>query len=79
MATVKHAIQEDDVVALRERVGAWPAGTVGTAVSIYDNAACVEISEDVPPGATLEMIDVPFELLELRPRYGAPAADGMEA
>jgi hypothetical protein len=49
-ATVKHAIKENDVVALRERVGDWPAGTVGTAVSIYDDAAVVEISEDVPPG-----------------------------
>ena len=79
MATVKHTIKEDDVVALRERVGGWAAGTVGTAVSIYDDAALVEISEDVPPGATLDMLDVPFELLELRPRHRTPPANDMEA
>ncbi len=76
MAVVKHAIQENDVVALRERVGAWPAGTVGTAVSIYDDAASVAISEDAPPGAVLDMVDVPFEL---RPRYRRRPAGGMEA
>lgn len=79
MATVKHAIKENDVVALRERVGDWPAGTVGTAVSIYDDAALVEISTDVPPGATLDMLDVPFELLEIRWHSTAPPTPGMEA
>jgi hypothetical protein len=79
MATVKHAIKENDVVALRERVGAWPAGTVGTAVSICDDGALVEISEDVAPGAALDMLDVPFELLELRPRHRTPRPYGMEA
>jgi hypothetical protein len=78
MATVKHAIKENDVVALRERVGAWPAGTIGTAVSIYEDAALVEISEDKPPGATLDMIDVPFELLEIRWSSQTPPAPGME-
>ena len=66
MAVVKHQIEEDDVVALRESVGAWPAGTIGTAISIYDGGALVEISEDEPPGRALDMIDVPFKLLELR-------------
>lgn len=79
MTTVKHAIKENDVVALRERVGRWPAGTVGTAVSIYDDAALVEISEDAPPGAALDLLDVPFELLELRPRHRSPRAPDMEA
>jgi hypothetical protein len=79
MATVKHAIEENDVVALRERVSGWPAGTVGTAVCLSENGALVEISENEPPGEALAMIDVPFEQLELRwsSRFGW--VDGMEA
>ena len=46
-------------------VGKWPAGTTGTAVSIYDDAALVEIAEDEPPGRALDMINVPFSQLEL--------------
>jgi hypothetical protein len=79
MAVVKHVIEENDVVVLRERVGSWPAGTVGTAISIYDDGALVEISEHAPPGEALDMIDVPVQLLELRPRYKTPPADGEEA
>ena len=44
MATVRHDIAEHDVVALRAQVGDWPAGTKGTAVSIYDDAVMVELS-----------------------------------
>jgi hypothetical protein len=65
MRTVKQAIEEDDVVALSVPVGKWPAWTTGTAVSIYDDAALVEIAEDEPPGRALDMIDVPFSQLEL--------------
>lgn len=79
MATVKHVIEENDVVALREPVGAWPAGTVGTAISIYDGGALVEISEDRPPGEALDMIDVPFAMLELRWSSRTGWVDGMEA
>jgi hypothetical protein len=39
----------------------------------------VEISEDALSGEALDMSDVPFELLELRPRYRTPPADGVEA
>jgi hypothetical protein len=78
MATVKHAITENDVVALRERVGGWAEGTVGTAVSIYDDAALVEVSDDVS-GEALDMFVVPAELLEIRPRYRTPPASSMEA
>ena len=46
MAVAKQVIQENDVVALRARVGQWPAGTVGTAVSLYDGASLVEVSDD---------------------------------
>jgi hypothetical protein len=66
MRTVKHAIEENDVVALRVPAGAWPVGTTGTAISVYDDAALVEISEDQPPGRALDMIVVPFSDLELR-------------
>jgi hypothetical protein len=79
MAAVKHVIEENDDVALRERVGGWPAGTVGTAVSIYDDGALVEISEDQPPGEALDMIDVPFTMLELRWSSRTGWVDGVEA
>ena len=79
MATVKHAIQENDVVVLRERVGDWPAGTKGTAVSIYDDAALVEVSEDRPPGRALDMFVVPAEQLEVTRRVADHPPGGMEA
>ena len=44
MATIKHAIEEHDVVALRVPIGAWPAGTSGTVVGLYDGAALVEVA-----------------------------------
>lgn len=44
MRAATHAIQENDVIELRQRVSEWPAGTRGTAISIYDDAALVEIS-----------------------------------
>ena len=79
MATVKHAIQENDVVVLRERVGKWPAGTKGTAVSIYDDDALVEVSENVPPGRALDMFVVPADRLEVMWRVGDPPPPSMEA
>ncbi len=79
MRTVKHAIQENDVVVLREPVGNWPAGTKGTAVSIYEDAALVEISENAPPGRTLDMFVVPADQLEVTWRVGDPPASSMEA
>lgn len=67
MATTKHAIEENDFVSLRVPVGAWPAGTEGTAVSIYEDAALVEVGEDDPPGSALDnLLTVPFDQLELR-------------
>jgi hypothetical protein len=65
MAVVKHDIHENDVVALRERVGGWPVGTEGTAVSICEDVALVEVSDDVT-GEALDMFVVPAELLEIR-------------
>jgi hypothetical protein len=56
MATVRHQITEHDVVALREAIDAWPAGTSGTVVSDYGETKLIEISDD--SGATLDLIDV---------------------
>ncbi len=76
MESAKHGIAENDVVVLLERVGDWPAGTNGTAVSIYDDAALVEVSENGPPGRAL---DVPADRLEVTWRVGEPPAPPMEA
>jgi hypothetical protein len=35
MSTVKHAIEEHNVVALRMPIDAWAAGTTETVVSLY--------------------------------------------
>jgi hypothetical protein len=70
-------IHENDVVALRDRVGDWPAGTVGAAVSIYAGAAQVEVTDN--RGHTLDLITVPNELLELRPRHAPAASVHVEA
>jgi hypothetical protein len=66
MATTDNAIEEHDIVALRVPIDTWPAGTTGTAVSIYEDAALVEVAEDDPPGAALDnLLPVPFDQLEL--------------
>jgi hypothetical protein len=66
MAIVKHSTIENDVVKLLVPVGDWPAGTIGTAVSIYDDAALVEVSDD-RTGEGLDMFLVPAESLERQP------------
>lgn len=77
MAVVKHSIQEK-VVVLRERVGGWAAGTSGTAISVYDDAALVEVSDHVT-GEVLDMFIVPAQLLEIKHHYPSSPADGVEA
>ena len=80
MATIKHAIEEHDVVALRVTIDAWRAGTSGTVVGLYDGAALVEVAEDDPPGSALDnLLTVPFEELELRWSHRTGWVDGMEA
>jgi hypothetical protein len=69
MATVKRAIGEIDVVELREAVGRWPAGTTGTVVSDHGDVKLVEISEDQPPGAMLDLIYVDEAKLKLVTKY----------
>jgi hypothetical protein len=70
MATVKHSIAEHDVVALRAQVGDWPAGTEGTAVRIYEDAALIELS-GIPMDASLDnFIVVPADKLDVIWRAG---------
>ncbi len=69
MAVTRHTIAENDVVVLRKRVGDWPAGTLGAAVDIYDDAALVEVA-DMETGEALGLFVVPAELLEVQPRTG---------
>lgn len=64
MATVKHAISEHDVVVLRKPVGAWPAGTTGAVVSVYDNTLLVEITDH--DGKTLDAIRIPATRLSVK-------------
>jgi hypothetical protein len=79
VGNAKHDIGENDVVVLRERVGDWPAGTKGTAVRIYDDAALVEVSENGPTGRALDMFVVPADRLGVTWRVGEPPAPPMEA
>lgn len=80
MSTVKHAIEEHDVVALRKPIGAWPTGTTGTIVSLHADAALVEVGEDDPSGSALDnLLPVPFEQLELRWSHRTGWVDGVEA
>lgn len=64
MASVKHAIAEHDVVVLREPVGAWPAGTTGAVISVYDDTLLVEITG--PGGKTLDTIQVSAARLDVK-------------
>ena len=78
MATVKHNIAEHDVVVLRAHVGDWPAGTEGTAVSIYEDAALIELS-GMPMDEPLDnVIVMPADKLEVIWRTGDPLRRDME-
>jgi hypothetical protein len=77
MATVNKAIWENDVVALHEPVGRWPAATVGAAVSLYDGASLVEVTDE--RGRTRDLFTVANELLEIQPRYMDHARGSVEA
>jgi hypothetical protein len=64
MASVKHAIREHDVVILRDAIGAWPAGTTGAVISLYDQTVLIEIAD--PDGHTLDTIQAPSARLEIK-------------
>jgi hypothetical protein len=79
MATVRHDIAEHDVVALRHPVGDWPAGTQGTAVSIYEDAVLVELP-DRPGLEPLDLlVPVPADELQVTWRIADHLANGVEA
>lgn len=79
MAILRRDIAEHNVVALRAQVGDWPAGTAGTAVSIYENAALVEPS-DMPMDEPLDnLIVFPADELDVVWRPGDPPRRDMEA
>ena len=60
--------------------GDWPAGTTRTVVSLYADAALVEVAEDDPPGSALDnLLPVLFGQLELRWSHRTGWVDGMEA
>jgi Domain of unknown function (DUF4926) len=66
MATVEHRIREHDVVALRAAIGRWPAGTVGTVVSLYPDArVLLEVAD--PHGRTVDLVRVPTARLNAAP------------
>jgi predicted dinucleotide-binding enzyme len=66
MSSVKHAISEHDVVVLSEPVGAWPAGTTGAVVSVYDGVVLVEITS--ADGESLDTLQVSADRLQLKHR-----------
>lgn len=63
MATVKHAIKENDVVELLDPVERWAAGTSGTVVSERGEWKLVEISDE--RGVALDFVSVPEPRLKL--------------
>jgi hypothetical protein len=64
MATVKHSLSEHDVVVLLKPVGAWPVGTTGAVISVYDDTVLVEITG--PGGKTIDTIQVPAAQLDVQ-------------
>jgi hypothetical protein len=70
MATVRGQITAHDVVALREQVGAWPAGTSGTVVSEHGDVKLIEVSDD--EGTTLDLIRAPVAKLDIVRRTSSP-------
>ena len=79
MPSPKHDIAEHEVCALRSQVGDWPAGTEGTAVSIYEDEVLIELS-GLPMEKPLDnLIIVPADRLEVVWRPSDPPGPDMEA
>lgn len=72
MSGPKHDIAEHEVCVLRAQVGDWPAGTEGTAVSIYEDAVLIELSGLPMEEALDNLIVVPADKLEVVWRLGDP-------
>ena len=67
MATMEHAIKENDVVEFTRPIGRWARGERGTVVSDYGDAKLVEISDE--RGQMLDLIQVPEAQLKLVTKY----------
>jgi hypothetical protein len=61
--TAEAKIDELDVVALRYREGAWPAGTEGAVVIDHGAHKMVEISDE--EGRCVNLVSLPQERLRL--------------
>lgn len=58
-------VEEDDVVRFKSPFAGWPAGMSGTVACVWGSElATVEIIEH-PSGYTLDLLDIPIELLEV--------------
>jgi hypothetical protein len=67
MASVKHAIGENDFIELLESIGKWAPGTTGTVVSDHGESKLIEISDD--RGVMLDLIEVAEDRLRLVTKY----------
>ena len=67
MATVEHAIKENDVVEFTRPIGRWTEGRRGTVVSDYGDVKLIEVSDD--RGQMLDLISVPERQLRLIAKY----------
>lgn len=65
MSSPKHDIVEHEVCVLRAQFGDWPAGTEGTAVSIYEDEVLIELSGLPMEEALDNLIIVPADKLEV--------------
>ncbi len=65
MSSPKHDIAEHEVCVLRAQVGDWPAGTEGTAVSVYEDEVVIELSGLPMEEALDNLIIVPADKLEV--------------
>ena len=63
MASVKHAIGENDFIELLDFVGKWTPGTTGTVVSDHGDSKLVEISNE--RGVMLDLVEVAENRLRL--------------
>ncbi|HET8813899.1 MAG TPA: hypothetical protein VFM51_02965 [Solirubrobacterales bacterium] len=67
MARVEQEIREIDVVALKEPMGKWPAGTEATVVDDLGQDKIIEISNE--RGEALDLPVVPVTNLVLIEKY----------
>jgi hypothetical protein len=69
MATVRHAIRENDFVELLDAVGQWPSGSRGTVVSERGESKLVEIADE--RGVALDYVSVHEPGLKLVGKHSA--------